>query len=205
MRVASDGTTTLVPTAAILPSRISTVALAILGPDTGYTVPPVTAIVCARRTAIIGRCQPTAPARARSRCGAGARIVTVVHEPALVVDLDGLRVDGERVARPDDHVGHLAGLERADDRVESERPRGIDRDPAQCLVARDRYPGPLARVHRLRRLLVQALDPARAVGMNQRPPTCLLVERRVLLDPVHRLFFEPPPVRPHRHRGPLLR
>src|SRR5256886_15477519 len=98
-------------------------------------------------------------------------------EPTVVVDLHGLRVDGERVARPDDHIGHLTGLERADDRVEPERPRGIDRDPAQCLVARDRYPGPLARVHRLRRLLVQALDPARAVGMNQRPPTRLLGER----------------------------
>src|SRR2546430_13917905 len=84
-------------------------------------------------------------------------------------------------------------------------PRGIDRDPAQCLITRDGYPGPNAGVHRLRRLLVQALDPARTVGMNQRPPTRVLVERRVLLDPIHRLFFEPPPVRPNRHPGPFLR
>src|SRR6059058_361001 len=205
MRVASDGTTTLVPTAAILPSRISTVALAILGPDTGYTAPPVTAIVCARRTAIIGRCQPPAPARARSRCGAGAPDRYGRTRASPRCRPGRLRVDGERVARPDDHVGHLAGLERADDRVESERPRGIDRDPAQRLIERDGYPGPLTRVHRLRRLLVQALDPAGTIGMNQGPPTGLLVERRVLLDPVHRLFLEPPPVGPHRHRGPFLR
>ena len=75
MRAASGGTATPVPTAAILPSRIRTVALAILGPETGYTVPPVIAIVWASRNAIIGRSSPRRPAsgRAGSRCGAGER------------------------------------------------------------------------------------------------------------------------------------
>ena len=45
--VASAGTATSAPTAAILPSRMSTVAFSIFGPDTGYTVPPVMATVCA--------------------------------------------------------------------------------------------------------------------------------------------------------------
>ena len=45
MLVAPAGTARLVPTAAIRPSRMSTVALLIFGPDTGYTVPPVIAMV----------------------------------------------------------------------------------------------------------------------------------------------------------------
>src|SRR5882762_11477949 len=53
MRVAPAGTATLAPTAAIRPSRIRTVAFAILGPETGYTVPPVIAIVWASRKAIM--------------------------------------------------------------------------------------------------------------------------------------------------------
>ncbi len=47
-RVAPSGTATSVPTASIFPSRSTTVAFSSFGPDTGYTVPPVMAIVCAR-------------------------------------------------------------------------------------------------------------------------------------------------------------
>ena len=53
MRVAPFGTATLVPTAAMRPSRISTVAFSSFGPDTGYTVPPVMAMVWASRNAIM--------------------------------------------------------------------------------------------------------------------------------------------------------
>ena len=41
---------TLAPTATILPSRMSTVPFSIVGPLTGYTVPPVMAMVCAAAT-----------------------------------------------------------------------------------------------------------------------------------------------------------
>src|SRR6267154_1692738 len=70
MRVAPAGTATLAPTAAIRPSRIRTVAFAILGPETGYTVPPVIAIVWASRKAIMappGRSRFWADGR--GRCG----------------------------------------------------------------------------------------------------------------------------------------
>src|SRR5213076_3318745 len=75
---------------------------------------------------------------------------------------------------------------------------------AGILIARDRDAGPLPGVHGLGRFLVQPLDAARVVRMDDRPPARLLVEGGVLLDPVHRLFLEPPPVRPDRDRGPFF-
>src|SRR5439155_874514 len=68
-------------------------------------------------------------------------IVAVVHEPAIVVDLHGPRVDRERVARPHDHVCDLPRLERPDERIEPDGPGGIRRHPADRLVARDRDAG----------------------------------------------------------------
>ena len=47
MRVAPAGMVTFAPTAATFPFVIRTVPCSILGPLTGYTVPPVMAIVCA--------------------------------------------------------------------------------------------------------------------------------------------------------------
>jgi len=47
MRCAPAGIGTFAPTAAILPLVIMTVPFSISGPLTGYTFPPVMAIVCA--------------------------------------------------------------------------------------------------------------------------------------------------------------
>ncbi len=58
-RMASAGMLTLLPTAAIFPSRIKTVALGSFGPETGYTVPPVIAMVCAWSGAAASRTIPT--------------------------------------------------------------------------------------------------------------------------------------------------
>src|SRR6184192_2337800 len=89
MRLAPEGIATLLPTATIRPSRISTLASATFGPETGYTVPPVMAMVWARSSAIIGHSR----APAFGPVEVGARLVrgigAVVGEPAVVVDLRG--------------------------------------------------------------------------------------------------------------------
>src|SRR5437588_12942933 len=83
MRVAPFGTATLVPTAAMRPSRISTVAFSSFGPDTGYTVPPVMAIVWRVST------QPLLPPAHR---GNGFRLVrrvgfALAHAAGVLVPL----------------------------------------------------------------------------------------------------------------------
>ena len=90
-RCAPAGMATSRPTAAMRPSRMSTVPFSMRGPLTGYTVPPVMAIVCAAaaeaaRSAAVGSARSTragrisgslrparrARSRARSRCATAA-------------------------------------------------------------------------------------------------------------------------------------
>ena len=77
---APAGTATPVPTAAILPSRITTVPFSIGGPETVYTLPPVMATV----SAAAGAATAATAARAqhvRSARGARERIVRVTSPP----------------------------------------------------------------------------------------------------------------------------
>src|SRR2546425_509239 len=62
-------------------------------------------------------------------------IVAIVHEPAVVVDLNGAGVHRQRIGRPEHDVGHLPGLERPDDRVETQGPRRVCREPARFASA----------------------------------------------------------------------
>src|SRR5687767_6271142 len=71
--------------------------------------------------------------------------------------LFGSRVDAERIPRPQNDVGILARLERADPVVEAERPRRIDRDPFDRLLLGDRNARGVACSHGLRCFLSQAL------------------------------------------------
>src|SRR5665647_1476924 len=61
-RSASPGIATSLPTATILPLRINTVPPSIGGPLTGYTLPPVIAIVCALTAVVIAHIATNASA-----------------------------------------------------------------------------------------------------------------------------------------------
>ena len=65
MRVAPAGMVTFAPTAVTLPFVIRTVPCSIFGPLTGYTLPPVMAIVCAPAVAAHTSAETTPSAAAR--------------------------------------------------------------------------------------------------------------------------------------------
>src|SRR3546814_8336547 len=61
----------------------------------------------------------------------------VVEQRAVYPDLFGPRVDAERVAIPQNHVSHLAGLQAAGHLVDADRLGGIVAEPGPGDLVRD--------------------------------------------------------------------
>ena len=68
------------------------------------------------------------------------------------------RINAEGIAVPNDDVGSLAGLERANSIIEAERLRGIKSQPADCAFRGDRQSDARTMRHRLGGFLVQTLN-----------------------------------------------
>ena len=70
--------------------------------------------------------------------------------------------DDERIARPDDEVGVLAGFERADPAVDAELLRRIERDELEGLLRRH-----AAVLHGLGRFVIQVPAQLGVVGVER--------------------------------------
>src|SRR6202041_3144633 len=99
-----------------------------------------------------------------SRRSCGMRAIEA--ERAVDEHLLRERVYAEGVAVPNDDIRSLAGLERADAIVETERLRGIEGQPANCAFRRDRQSNARTMRHRLGSLLVQALNAIAGIGVH---------------------------------------
>ena len=124
----------------------------------------------------------------------------------LPVDVDAIDdgVGAERVMVPDDDVGVLADLERADAVVDAQLLRGVDRDERERFVF-----GQPAPLDRLRRLGVQVPRQLGVVGVDRRDDAFARHQRGVVRDRVDRFDLVAPPVGEGRRagavRGDLLR
>src|SRR5882672_12904445 len=95
-----------------------------------------------------------------------ARVVTVIGQRAVDEHFLCNGVDAERVAAPDDEVGHLPRHERAGLFGDAERFRGIRRDPGDGVGARNGNACAPSRTERNARFLVQSLYEIAVIRMD---------------------------------------
>ena len=126
--------------------------------------------------------------------------------PAVVVDrsvdvraIDD-RVGAQRMVRPDDEVGVLAGFERADAVVDPQLLRRVDRHERERLVV-----GQSAPADRLGGLGVQPPRVLRAVGVDRDEDPFARHDGRVVGDGVGRFDLVAPPVGERRRAGAVRR
>src|SRR5690606_36707168 len=116
----------------------------------------------------------------------------------------GGNVNAERFSTPENHDGILDQHERADSVVKIQRPYRIDRDPPYGFLDGNVEAEPATLVHRLRRLLVQALRTRCVIGVDDGAHARVMQDGRVAEYPVHRLLLEVAPVGPYRSRDGVL-
>src|SRR5262249_30319991 len=90
-------------------------------------------------------------------------IRAIEHQRSIDPNLFGFGVDAERISRPKHDVSILPDLKRSDFVVQAQRPRRINRQPANGLIFSDRYARGATCIHRFGNFLVESLRAQSAV------------------------------------------
>src|SRR5688500_2031170 len=139
--------------------------------------------------------------RSVARCLGALR--AVVFEGVVLAAFDARLpracLRGERVLAPDDEVGILVHIERADARVDAEDLGGVDRHERERLLLGE------TGAQRLRRFPVHPAGDLAVVGMQRRQDTGIAKDARIEGGVVERLHLERAPVAPDDRGGAMSR
>ncbi len=132
---------------------------------------------------------------------ASLRILGIVEQRTVDPHHLGPRIDAERIAVPQHHIGHLPWLEAAGPVGDPQRLGGVDRHPFPRGLLADGEAGTDAGGARLGDFLVEPLDAVLVVRMDHRARALLFQDGEILLDRVIGFHLEAVPIGPDRGAG----